>query len=210
MWYIGSYDIRHTTYHIRIMKLHTGDTVLIISGKDRGKTGTVLRVLREDNRVVVTGINIRTRHVKKTFEQAGRKLQYEASIAASNVMVLDPKTSKPSRVGYVIQDGAKKRISKVSGEAVAKAKPRNQKNQANQRNQKKEADEAVKEQPKKSSESSVSSDSSISSKKQPFWKRMKFGAAAMENAQVDEPSRSQQDHTIPSQELHVRKGGRGS
>ncbi len=187
------------------MKLHTGDTVLVISGKDRGKTGTVLRVLKSDNRLVVSGINIRRRHVKKTFEQAGRKLQYEASIAASNVMVLDPKTSKPSRVGYVVKDGEKKRISKVSGEAVAKVKPKAQKNPKTPTTPKN---------PTKKKESSASSDSpdspESSKKQQPFWKRMKFGAAAMENAQVDEPARSQQDHTIPSQEMHVRKGGRGS
>ena len=80
------------------MKLHTGDTVLVISGKDRGKTGSIIRVMPEDNRVIVGGINIRTRHVKKTPQQAGRILKYEAALSASNVMILDPKTGKPARI----------------------------------------------------------------------------------------------------------------
>jgi len=87
------------------MKIHTGDTVVIISGKDKGKSGTVLRVLHERNHVVVTGINMRTRHVKKTFQQAGRILKYEASMNASKVMLLDPKTKKPTRIGMAMKDG---------------------------------------------------------------------------------------------------------
>ena len=87
------------------MKLHTGDTVVVISGKDKGKSGTIMRVLPEKNHVVIGGINMRTRHMKKTQQEPGRILRYEASMNASKVMVVDPKTKKPSRIGYLIKDG---------------------------------------------------------------------------------------------------------
>jgi large subunit ribosomal protein L24 len=67
------------------MKLRTGDTVTIISGKDKGKSGTIMRVLPDERRVVVTGINMRTKHIKKTFQQAGRIFKYEAAIDWSKV-----------------------------------------------------------------------------------------------------------------------------
>ena len=101
------------------MKLHTGDLVLIITGKDRGKTGHILRTLREQDRVVVAGINMRTRHIRKTVQAPGRVVRYEASLHVSNVMVLDPKTKKPTRIGYRLKEGKKERIAKVSGEELA-------------------------------------------------------------------------------------------
>jgi large subunit ribosomal protein L24 len=106
------------------MKIHQGDTVLIISGKDKGKQGTVLRVLSSKNHVVVEGINMRTRHIKKTVQASGQRIQYEASLDASKVMIVDPKTKKPTRIGYVIdaKTGSKKRIAKASGEVITKAK----------------------------------------------------------------------------------------
>jgi large subunit ribosomal protein L24 len=105
------------------MKIHTGDTVVVISGKDKGKQGTVIRVLEEQNRLVVEGVNMRTRHIKKTTQQAGSRIVYEASLHASNVMILDPKTKKPTRIGYKIDEktGKKTRIALASGEAIAKA-----------------------------------------------------------------------------------------
>lgn len=104
------------------MKIHTGDTVVVISGKDKGKQGTVMRILQTQNRVVVEGINMRTRHIKKTQNGAGSKVSYEASIHASNVMILDPKTKKPTRIGYKIDEkGKKSRIAMASGEVIAKA-----------------------------------------------------------------------------------------
>ncbi len=109
------------------MKLHTGDTVLIITGKDKGKTGQILRVLTDKRHVVVQGLNLRTRHVKKTPQSAGQKIRFEASLDVSKVMLLDPKTGKPTRVGYQIdpKTGKKVRIAKVSGAPIvgtAKAK----------------------------------------------------------------------------------------
>jgi len=106
------------------MKIHTGDLVLIISGKDKGKQGTVLRVLASKNHLVIDGINMRTRHIKKTAQAAGQRIQYEASLDASKVMIIDPKSKKPTRIGYMIdaKTGSKKRIAKASGEVITKAK----------------------------------------------------------------------------------------
>ena len=106
------------------MKIHTGDLVLIISGKDKGKQGTVLRVLPSKNHLVIEGINMRTRHIKKTTQAAGQRIVYEASMDASKVMIVDPKTKKPTRIGYQIdaKTGSKKRIAKASGDVITKAK----------------------------------------------------------------------------------------
>ncbi len=101
------------------MKLHSGDMVVVITGKDRGKVGRVLRVLPEEGRVVVADINMRTRFIKKTPQNPGRQVRFEASIAASNVMLLDPKTKKPSRIGWRLVGGKKERFAKRSGEALA-------------------------------------------------------------------------------------------
>lgn len=187
------------------MKLHTGDTVLVITGKDKGKTGSILRVLDDEHRVVIGGVNMRTRHVKKTFQQAGRILKYEASLSASNVMILDPKTGKPSRIGYRVDEKGKKiRISKVSGEEVKAVKPKKE--------VKKKAEEKV--QSRDAKEAKGAKDTAVvpaSTKKQPFWKRMGFGSQALEEqAEIKEGSHMQQDHTIPSQQLHSRSAGRGS
>lgn len=100
------------------MKLHTGDTVLVISGKDKGKVSRILRVLHDQDRVVVADANLRTRHIKKTPQSPGRKVRYEASIHVSNVALVDPKTKKPTRVGYRFVGGKKERFAKRSGEAL--------------------------------------------------------------------------------------------
>ena len=104
------------------MKIHTGDTVLIISGKDKGKSGRVSRVLAEKNRLIVEGINMRVRHIKKTAQAAGQRVSYEASIHASNVMIVDPKTKKPTRIGYKMDEKkGKVRVARLSGEVIVKA-----------------------------------------------------------------------------------------
>lgn len=100
------------------MKLHAGDTIVVISGKDKGKTGRILRVLLGQGRVIVAGINMRTRHMKKTQQSPGRKIRYEASLDVSNVMILDPKTKKRSRIGFREEAGKKERFAKKSGEAL--------------------------------------------------------------------------------------------
>lgn len=105
------------------MKIRTGDTVVINTGKDKGKQGTILRVLEEKNRVVVESINMRIRHIKKTAQGPGQRISYEASIHVSNVQILDPKTKKPTRIGYKVDEktGKKTRFAKASGEVIAKA-----------------------------------------------------------------------------------------
>lgn len=98
------------------MKIKTGDKVLVIAGKDRGKSGKVTRIISKHNRVVVEKVNMRTKHIKKTQQRAGDKIRYEAPFDASNVMILDPKENKPTRVGYKRDDkGKKERISKLTG-----------------------------------------------------------------------------------------------
>lgn len=103
------------------MKLKLNDLVVVITGKDKGKEGRIIKIVRDKNRVVVEKVNIRTKHIKKTASKAGEKIQFEASIDASNVMVICPETGKATRVGYTIaKDGKKVRISKKSGESLDK------------------------------------------------------------------------------------------
>lgn len=98
------------------MKIKKGDTVYIRTGADKGKTGAVTSVLPEEERVVVEGVNIKKRHRRaRRANQKGQIVEFAAPIAISNVSLVDPKTKKPTRVGYR-KDGAKKvRVSKKSG-----------------------------------------------------------------------------------------------
>ena len=102
------------------MRLKKGDTVQVIAGKDKGKTGEVLRTLPYDNRVVVQGINLRTRHVKPTQEgETGRIVTEEASVHASNVMLYSTTKQVASRVEIVVEkDGTKTRRLKKTGEVL--------------------------------------------------------------------------------------------
>ncbi|MCW8810196.1 MAG: 50S ribosomal protein L24 [Ignavibacteriaceae bacterium] len=107
------------------MKIRKNDMVMIISGNDRGKTGKVLKVFPKKYRVIVEGINLRKKHTKPNQRNPqGGILEKEASIHASNVMILDPKSNEPTRIGSrVILDektGKKKiaRVAKVSGEML--------------------------------------------------------------------------------------------
>jgi large subunit ribosomal protein L24 len=97
------------------MKIKNGDNVVIITGKDRNKTGKVIRVLEKSGRIVVENLNMVTRHKKKTSQKKGEKIKFEASLNASNVMLIDPKTKKATRIGYrVTKEGKKERIAKNS------------------------------------------------------------------------------------------------
>ncbi|MGB5289658.1 MAG: 50S ribosomal protein L24 [Ignavibacteriaceae bacterium] len=107
------------------MKIRKNDMVMIISGNDRGKTGKVLKVFPKKYRVIVEGINLRKRHTKPNQKNPqGGILEKEASVHASNVMILDPKSNEPTRIGSrVVLDektGKKKiaRVAKVSGEML--------------------------------------------------------------------------------------------
>ena len=102
------------------MKIKKNDSVIVIAGKDKGKTGIVKSVLPTENRVVVVGVNRVTRHTKpsQANPQGGRILK-EASIHVSNVALVDPKDSKATRAGYKVEkDGTKVRVSKRSGEVI--------------------------------------------------------------------------------------------
>ncbi|PWF99971.1 50S ribosomal protein L24 [Levilactobacillus bambusae] len=103
------------------MYVKTGDKVQVISGKDKGKQGTVTKVLADKNRVIVQGINMIKKHQKATqANPQGGIVDTEAAINASNVMLIDPSTNKPTRVGYRVEDGKKVRYAKKSGETIDK------------------------------------------------------------------------------------------
>ena len=102
------------------LKIKTGDNVIVIAGKDKGKTGNVLSVLKSKDRIVVEGVNIVKHHRKATQENPGKIEEKEASIHISNVSHLDPGTGKPTRVKYEVKDGVKKRLSVVSGSSLDK------------------------------------------------------------------------------------------
>lgn len=101
------------------MKIKVNDKVLVIAGKYKGKTGTVMRVFDKSDRVTVEKVNIRTRHVKKTATRAGQIVKYEAPFDASNVMLICPTCNKVTRVTYIHSDKSKKyRACKKCKESV--------------------------------------------------------------------------------------------
>ena len=98
------------------MNLRKGDKVIVIAGKDKGKTGTIQKVIPELNRVVVDGVNVRKKHQKPTqANPEGSIVEVYAPIDASNVMLEDPKTKKPTRIGHKEVKGKKVRYAKKSG-----------------------------------------------------------------------------------------------
>ncbi|HVY67466.1 MAG TPA: 50S ribosomal protein L24 [Patescibacteria group bacterium] len=102
------------------LKIKTGDTVKILSGKDKGKTGKVIKVYPKLARVVVENVNQHTRYerAKKAGEQ-GKKVTFPAALSVSKVMLIDPNSGNPSRVGFTFLDnGNKQRVGKDSGKAV--------------------------------------------------------------------------------------------
>ena len=98
------------------MNFVKGDKVIVISGNDKGKTGTIQKVFPKTNRVVVENVNVRKKHKKPTQQNPeGSILEIYAPIDASNVMLVDPKTKKPTRIGHTIVKGKKVRVAKASG-----------------------------------------------------------------------------------------------
>ncbi len=97
------------------MKIHSNDEVVVIAGKDKGKKAKVLRAMPKENMIVVEGVNIVTRHMKRQGATPGQKVTYEKPINVSNVMIVDPKTGTPTRIGYKIENGKKLRVAKKSG-----------------------------------------------------------------------------------------------
>lgn len=101
------------------MKIRKDDEVQVIAGKDLGKKGKVLRVLSAENRVVVSGINVVKKHTKPSQTSEGGIINKELPIHVSNISLIDPKTSGPSRVGIkMLADGKKVRFAKKSGEII--------------------------------------------------------------------------------------------
>ncbi|TQV83727.1 50S ribosomal protein L24 [Denitrobaculum tricleocarpae] len=100
-------------------KIKKGDKVTVITGRDKGKKGEVLRVVRDDDRVVVQGVNIVKRHTRPTASTPGGIVEQEAPLHISNVAHIDPKSDQPTRVGFRVEEGGRKvRVSKRSGEAI--------------------------------------------------------------------------------------------
>ena len=101
------------------LKIKKGDKVVVITGKDKGKSGEVLRVLPKDQRLVVQGVNMVKRHTRPAMGNAGGIVEKEGTIHVSNVAHLDPKEQKPTRIGFrLLADGRKVRIAKRSGEVL--------------------------------------------------------------------------------------------
>ena len=101
------------------MFIKKGDKVVVIAGKDKGKVGTVLEVLRKEDRVVVEGVNIIKKHVKNSQDAPqGGRVEKEAAIHVSNVALQDPETGKPTRVGFSGEGKDKVRIAKKSGKEI--------------------------------------------------------------------------------------------
>lgn len=101
------------------LKIKRGDTVVVISGKEKGKRGEVERVLPRENRVVVQGVNVRTRHARPSQNNPDGLYTFEAPIHVSNVMLVDPDSGEPTRVGYRFTDsGEKVRVAKRSGKDI--------------------------------------------------------------------------------------------
>ena len=102
------------------MKLKVGDKVKVIAGSSKGKEGKIIKTLRSENKVIVEGVNIVKKHKKGNGQETGGILEVEAPINASNVMLIDPKTKKVTRIGYTKDEKSNKkiRISKKSNEKI--------------------------------------------------------------------------------------------
>jgi large subunit ribosomal protein L24 len=103
------------------MKIKKGDNVVVISGRDRGKSGQVLRVLPTERRLIVQGIHVARRHTKPRMGDPGGIVDKELTIDVSNVAHVDPQSGKPTRIGYrTLDDGRKVRVARRSGEVIDK------------------------------------------------------------------------------------------
>ncbi|MDA0703335.1 MAG: 50S ribosomal protein L24 [Proteobacteria bacterium] len=101
------------------LRVKKGDKVAVLTGRDKGKSGEVLRVMPTERRVLVAGVNMVKRHTRPSQTEAGGIIEKEASIHVSNIAVMDPKENKATRVGYrTMDDGRKVRFAKRSGEIL--------------------------------------------------------------------------------------------
>ncbi|MBV9827023.1 MAG: 50S ribosomal protein L24 [Alphaproteobacteria bacterium] len=103
------------------MKIKKGDQVIVITGRDKGRTGEVLRVDPTENRVIVQGVHMAKRHTKQSFGNPGGIVDKELTIHVSNVAHVDPKSRKATRIGYkTLEGGRKVRVARASGEVIDK------------------------------------------------------------------------------------------
>ena len=101
------------------MKLKIGDEVQILTGKDKGKKGKITKILRNSEKIVVEKVNIVTKHIKKTAQRAGERIQYEKPFNASNAILVCPKCKKTTRIAHKkLDSGKKQRICKKCGDSV--------------------------------------------------------------------------------------------
>ena len=100
-----------------MQKIRKGDKVVVLTGKDKGRSGEVLQVLPKEDRAVVRGINMVKRHQRQTQAQEAGIINKEASLHISNIAIVD-KDGKPTRVGFTVVDGKKVRVAKRSGEVI--------------------------------------------------------------------------------------------
>ena len=100
------------------MNLKVGDKVMVIAGSNKGKEGTIKKVLKNENKVIVEGVNMVKKHQKDNGNGTGGILEIEAPIDRSNVMIIDPKTKKPTRIGKKIVKDKKVRISRRSNDVL--------------------------------------------------------------------------------------------
>ena len=101
------------------MNFKTGDKVVVISGKDRSKEGKIIKILKDENKVIVEGVNVVKKHIKPNGNGAGSITEMEAPIHASNVMIVDPKTGKRTRIGHTTdKKGKKVRCTKKSNTCI--------------------------------------------------------------------------------------------
>ncbi|QGZ33881.1 50S ribosomal protein L24 [Stappia indica] len=100
-------------------KIKKGDTVVVLTGRDKGKTGEIVRMLPDDNKAVVRGVNVVRRHQRQTAQSEGGIVSKELPVHVSNLALADPKDGKPTRVGFQIkEDGTKVRVAKRSGDLI--------------------------------------------------------------------------------------------
>ncbi|WP_173931472.1 50S ribosomal protein L24 [Chelativorans sp. Marseille-P2723] len=102
-----------------MQKIKKGDRVVVLSGRDKGRTGEVLKMMPKESKALVSGVNLVRRHQKQTAQTEGGIITKEAPIHVSNLAIADPKDGKPTRVGFRIEaDGKKVRVAKRSGELI--------------------------------------------------------------------------------------------
>ncbi|MCL4189130.1 MAG: 50S ribosomal protein L24 [Rhodobacteraceae bacterium] len=99
-------------------KLKKGDKVVVLTGKDKGKSGVITQVMPKDNKAVVEGINIAIRHTKQSAKSQGGRLPQAMPIDLSNLAIVDPKEGGPTRVGFRVEEGKKVRFAKKSGATI--------------------------------------------------------------------------------------------